>query len=406
MSKREMILGEAWNLPREVGEVKGKDPGTYLQFNSHMVTFYQQTYGELSRFFLALREGRLIGSRCPRCGQVNVPAATWHCPTCDFVEMEEVDLPHRGVLAATAPITIFPSASFIGDAPFARGYVDVATDAHPEEVHRLMRRSRMIGRRFKLVHAVFHDEIVEVSTFRSSAPAEVDEESGRVLRDNVFGNREQDAARRDFTVNALYYDPANETVLDYHKGVADLKKRTLRIIGDPAVRFREDPVRMLRAVAIAARLDFAIDADTAEAVRSLRGEIVRSSSARILEEFYKILRQGRSRRTFEMLHEHGLLAYLLPEADRAIAAGGEALLSSLARLDAYRQAGLATPDQLTNPIVMGSLVVPLGIPLRRVAASTPRRHRPGAEEVVETEPPRTALSARQVTSQTMLQAGQ
>lgn len=129
MSERRMILGEAWNLPRQVTEVEGKDPGTYLQFNTHMVTFYQQTYGELSRFFLALREGRLIGSRCPKCRQVMVPAATWHCPTCDFAEMEEVELPHRGVLAATAPITIFPSASFIGDAPFARGYVDVATDA-------------------------------------------------------------------------------------------------------------------------------------------------------------------------------------------------------------------------------------------------------------------------------------
>ena len=129
MKGQEMILGAAWNLPREVSEVKGKDPGTYLAFNTHMVTFYQQTYGELSRFFLALREGRLIGSRCPKCQQVMVPAATWHCPTCDFAEMQEVDLPHRGVLAATAPITIFPSASFIGDAPFARGYVDVATDA-------------------------------------------------------------------------------------------------------------------------------------------------------------------------------------------------------------------------------------------------------------------------------------
>jgi uncharacterized OB-fold protein len=124
-----MILGEAWNLPREVSEVKGKDPGTYLQFNTHMVTFYQQTYGELSRFFLGLREGRLIGARCPTCKQVMVPAATWHCPTCNFVEMKEVELPHKGVLAATAPITIFPSASFIGDAPFARGYVDVALDA-------------------------------------------------------------------------------------------------------------------------------------------------------------------------------------------------------------------------------------------------------------------------------------
>lgn len=129
MSARETILGEAWNLRREVSEIQGKDLGTYLQFNTHMVTFYQQTYGELSRFFLALRAGRLIGSHCPTCKQVMVPAATWHCPTCDFVEMQEVELPHRGVLAATAPITIFPSASFIGDAPFARGYVDVATDA-------------------------------------------------------------------------------------------------------------------------------------------------------------------------------------------------------------------------------------------------------------------------------------
>ncbi len=129
MKEQKMILGPAWNLPREVSEIKGKDPGTYLQFNSHMVTFYQQTYGELSRFFLALRAGRLIGARCAICRQVLVPASTWHCPSCNFVPMDEVELPHRGVLAATAPITIFPSASFIADAPFARGYVDVATEA-------------------------------------------------------------------------------------------------------------------------------------------------------------------------------------------------------------------------------------------------------------------------------------
>ena len=129
MSEREMILGNVWNLPNEVSEVRGKDPGTYLQFNTHMVTFYQQTYGELSRFFLGLRDGRLIGSQCTNCKQVMVPAATWHCPECNFAEMHEIDLPHRGVLAGTAPITIFPSASFIGQAPFCRGYVDVATDA-------------------------------------------------------------------------------------------------------------------------------------------------------------------------------------------------------------------------------------------------------------------------------------
>lgn len=127
--KNEPVLPLDFNLPRERSELTGKDGRTYLQFASHMVTFYKQTYGEHSRFFLALRAGKLIGARCPKCKQVMVPAATWHCPACNFAEMEEVELPHSGVLAATAPITIFPSASFIGDAPFCRGYVDVARDA-------------------------------------------------------------------------------------------------------------------------------------------------------------------------------------------------------------------------------------------------------------------------------------
>ncbi|HEY3356527.1 MAG TPA: zinc ribbon domain-containing protein [Polyangia bacterium] len=118
-----------FNLPSQRTELKGRDGETYLQFTSHMVTFYEQTYGEHSRFMMALRAGRLIGAECPQCKQVMVPAATWHCPNCNFVEMHEVELPHRGVLAFTAPITIFPSASFIGDAPFARGYVDVAREA-------------------------------------------------------------------------------------------------------------------------------------------------------------------------------------------------------------------------------------------------------------------------------------
>jgi hypothetical protein len=254
---------------------------------------------------------------------------------------------------------------------------DIGTSAHPQQVRRLFRNCFIVGRRFRLAHVRFGRKVVEVSTFRRAA----EPEGGDTLihRDNTFGTPEEDAFRRDFTVNALFYDIANFSVIDWVGGLEDLKARVIRTIGDPAVRLREDPVRMLRAVAIAARLDFTIDRETAEAVRSLRGEIVRSSSARILEEFYKILRQGRSRRTFEMLHECGLLAYLLPEADRAIAAGGGALLGSLARLDAHRQAGLATPDQLTNPLLMGSLLVPLGVPLRRVAASAPppRRADPG-----------------------------
>ncbi len=124
-----MVLKPEFNLPKETSEVTGKDGKQYLQFNTSMATLYKQTYGEHSRFFFALKEARLIGSKCTKCGQVMVPAATWKCPMCGFAEMKEVTLPHRGILAQTAPITIFPSQSFIGQAPFCRGYVDVATDA-------------------------------------------------------------------------------------------------------------------------------------------------------------------------------------------------------------------------------------------------------------------------------------
>jgi poly(A) polymerase len=268
---------------------------------------------------------------------------------------------------------------------------DIGTSAHPQQVRRLFRNCFIVGRRFRLAHVRFGRKVIEVSTFRRAAEPEGSDTL--IHRDNTFGTPEEDAFRRDFTVNALFYDIANFSVIDWVGGLEDLSARVIRTIGDPAVRFREDPVRMLRAVALAARLDFAIDPDTAEAVRHLRGEIVRSSSARILEEFYKILRQGRSRRTFEALHDHGLLAYLLPEADHAIAAGGEALLGSLARLDAYRQAGLASPDQLTNPLLMGSLLVPLGVPLRRVAASARRSDRAEPGEAVDPGAPRDAVAA-------------
>jgi poly(A) polymerase len=247
---------------------------------------------------------------------------------------------------------------------------DISTTAHPQQVRKLFRNCFIVGRRFRLAHVRFGRKVVEVSTFRRATLP--DEGETLVRRDNTFGTPEEDAFRRDFTVNALFYDIATFSVIDWVGGLEDLTARVIRAIGDPAVRFREDPVRMLRAVAIAARLGFAIDRDTAEAIRAMRGEIVRSSPARILEEIYKILRQGRSRETFEMLHAHGLLAYLLPQADRAVADGGSALIGSLTRVDEYRRAGLASADELTNSLLMGSLLVPLGVPLRRVAAA-PRR---------------------------------
>ena len=246
---------------------------------------------------------------------------------------------------------------------------DVGTDAHPAQVKKLFRNCFIVGRRFRLCHIRFGRNVIEVSTFRCQAPPE----SGDTLirRDNTFGTPEQDAFRRDFTVNALFYDIATFSVIDHVGGLADLEQRVIRTIGDPAVRFREDPVRMLRAVALAARLDFSIDPDTLEAIRFLRSDIVRSSPHRILEELYKILRQGAARRTFEMLHATGLLVYLMPEAEGALARDGQALLDSLARLDEYRNAGLVSPGELTNSLLLGSLLVPLKVSLRRVPMARP-----------------------------------
>jgi tRNA nucleotidyltransferase/poly(A) polymerase len=255
---------------------------------------------------------------------------------------------------------------------------DIATSAHPQQVKKLFRNCFIIGRRFRLCHIRFGRKVVEVSTFRKRS--EPEEGDTLIRRDNTFGTPEEDAFRRDFTVNALFYDIATFSVIDWVGGLRDLDHRVIRTIGEADVRFREDPVRMLRAVALAARLGFTIDRDTAEGIRALRGEIVRSSPARILDEIYKILRQGRARETFRMLHEHGLLAYLLPEADQAIAEGGERLLGSLGRLDDYRNAGLASADGLSNPLLMGTLLVPLGVPLRRAAGSAPPRRRPEEDE--------------------------
>ncbi|TAK65527.1 MAG: polynucleotide adenylyltransferase PcnB [Betaproteobacteria bacterium] len=191
---------------------------------------------------------------------------------------------------------------------------DVATDAHPEEIHRLFRRSHLIGRRFKLVHVLFGPETVEVSTFRAGEGGEADEH-GRLLRDNVYGTRAQDAARRDFTANALYYDPHDETVLDYHGGFADVRRKTMRIIGDPRLRFREDPVRMLRVVRFAAKLGFGIDPKTRAPIRELADLIENVPAARLFEEMLKLLLSGHAAACLAQLRKEGLHHGLLPLLD-------------------------------------------------------------------------------------------
>ncbi|CAN7228286.1 polynucleotide adenylyltransferase PcnB [Trinickia sp. LjRoot230] len=221
---------------------------------------------------------------------------------------------------------------------------DVATDATPEQVQRLFRRARLIGRRFQIVHVQFGQEIIEVSTFRalvdtpqdapegaSSAAVvappkrlrrdELDrrthavDASGRVLRDNVWGEQHEDATRRDFTINAMYYDPATQTVLDYHNGLTDIRARILRMIGDPVTRYREDPVRMLRIVRFAAKLGFEIDEATRTPIQPLADLIHNVPAARLFDEMLKLLLSGHALACLKQLRKEGLHHGLLPLLD-------------------------------------------------------------------------------------------
>jgi poly(A) polymerase len=183
-----------------------------------------------------------------------------------------------------------------------------------------------------------------------------------IHRDNTFGTPEEDAFRRDFTVNALFYDIGTRSIIDYVGGLNDLDARLIRCIGDPDDRFPEDPVRMVRAIALAARLDFTIDPPVLEAIKRQRSEIGRTAPARLLEECYKILRAGHAERTFRELAEVGLLEHISPELHEV---SKEALWAALARLDAYRQSYASIPETLTNAILLGSLIVPLGFGAER-----------------------------------------
>jgi poly(A) polymerase len=276
---------------------------------------------------------------------------------------------------------------------------DIGTSAHPYQVKKLFRNCWIIGRRFRLAHVKFGPKTIEVATFRRQVPeaelaavaeAHLDTASAvpdeaveagapraepepapsgprrgaddrTIHRDNTFGTPEEDAFRRDFTVNALFYDIATFSVIDYVGGLRDLEERLLRCIGDPDERFLEDPVRMLRALVLAARLDFRVDPPVLDAIRRHRQEIRRSSPARLLEEYYKILRSGSAERCFRNLEAIGLLEHLTPELHRP----PEALWLALSALDRYREQFPAAPPTLTNAILVGTLLAPLGLLGRR-----------------------------------------
>jgi poly(A) polymerase len=293
---------------------------------------------------------------------------------------------------------------------------DIGTSAHPYQIKRLFRNCWIIGRRFRLAHIKFGTKTIEVATFRKnvpdiagSEPAEPEavvvaqsgpEETaappgwvpadhhvsgpdplsdgsdgslsrqprgrreapqadgpGIVHRDNTFGTPEEDAFRRDFTMNALFYDPSTKSVIDYVGGLGDLERRVIRSIGDPRVRFVEDPVRMFRAAVLGARLGFDLDILVIEAIAELRHLMAKASPARMLEEYFKVLRSGYAEASFRALGRMRLLEIITP----ALKSPPDQLWDSLAAIDRYRQQFPAAPADLTNSILVGALLHPIGL---------------------------------------------
>jgi len=250
---------------------------------------------------------------------------------------------------------------------------DIGTSAHPYQVKKLFRNCWIIGRRFRLAHVRFGLKAIEVATFRKNIPAGSEAEPAEappsphatdaadllIKHDNTFGTPEEDAFRRDFTINALFYDIATFSIIDYVGGLQDLKDGLLRCIGDPNDRFQEDPVRMLRAIVMASRLGFRIDEPVVKAIATHRKLMATASPARLIEEYYKILRSGAAEVTFRALAEHRLLEPVTPEIQRG--AKNVALWESLAALDAYRRKFESAPPSMRNPILLGTMLLPLGL---------------------------------------------
>jgi tRNA nucleotidyltransferase/poly(A) polymerase len=255
---------------------------------------------------------------------------------------------------------------------------DIGTSAHPYQIKKLFRNCWIIGRRFRLAHVRFGPKAIEVATFRKNIPPGTESEPAEphphppesesaadllIKHDNTFGTPEEDAFRRDFTINALFYDIGTFGIIDYVGGLQDLKDGLIRSIGDPNDRFKEDPVRMFRAIVMASRLGFHLDPPVAAAIASHRKLIATASPARLIEEYYKVLRSGAAEKTFRALAEHRLLEPITPELQRG--ARNHALWEALAELDLYRHKFDSAPPTLTNSILLGTLLIPLGLMPRK-----------------------------------------
>ncbi|MCC5042724.1 MULTISPECIES: polynucleotide adenylyltransferase PcnB [Xanthomonas] len=237
---------------------------------------------------------------------------------------------------------------------------DVATSATPEEVKALFRNCRLIGRRFRLAHVVFGREIIEVATFRAniddgSGDRELD--NGRLVRDNVYGTIEDDAIRRDFTCNALYYAIEDFSVRDYCGGFEDVQARLMKLIGDPELRYQEDPVRMLRAVRLAAKLNFDIEAGTAEPIPRLAGLLSEAAPARLFEEVLKLFLSGHGVASFEGLERYGLLGALFPESAAALKSNRSGALRAMVLEGLRNTDARVANDEPVSPAFLFALLL-------------------------------------------------
>ncbi len=198
---------------------------------------------------------------------------------------------------------------------------DIVTDCEPREIRRLFKNSRIIGRRFKLVHITFPNEIIEVTTFRSGQDPQSDSiqinDKGMIIRDNKWGTQEEDAVRRDLTINSIYYDPFSSEIVDYTGGVRDLKNKKIRFIGDAEKRIIEDPVRILRVIRFAAKLDFEIEPNIKKAITKHKNQLIEISSARIYEEIIKMFLAGHAQKTYQLLQDYGLFDLLFPHVENS-----------------------------------------------------------------------------------------
>ena len=244
---------------------------------------------------------------------------------------------------------------------------DIATDAHPNQVKRLFRNCRLVGRRFRLAHVFFRNTIIEVATFRAHLPTDTQPVSehlfqkhdGVIARDNVFGTPPEDAVRRDFTVNALFYNIADRSIIDYVGGLKDLDDRVLRVIGDPRIRFREDPVRMIRAIRFASALAFAIEDGAWQAIVEMKDTIALASRERMYEEALKLAFCGSAEVVGEKLLSAGLFDAIFPGAGEWMktpegAEGRKWLFKALRQVDIWKKAGMVPGEALLWSLLFGA----------------------------------------------------